>query len=144
MGREGLRLIRASMSASYHILSALDAPARSAIQVRASKALAKSRWRGAIQRPTKAVNTASDITRGLVKATNWRIHAPICRRSAPISSAWAVIAERRSAIVGYSSLLWVVPVEAGRPSSAPRGPVLISVLQHDMDAVGRQLEFDAH
>src|SRR5690606_39363856 len=67
-GRLAVRLITASMSASYHMLSEPEAPAPTAIArmaMRASRGLMSA---GAASRPTKAVNTTSDITRGFRRA----------------------------------------------------------------------------
>ena len=69
IGRMAVRAITASMSASYHILSAPAAPAPAAMQRRATTPAKGSMPPGAIIRPTSAVKTTSDITRGFVSAT---------------------------------------------------------------------------
>ena len=61
--------MRASMSASYHMLSAPAAPAPTAMHSSAVSAITGCTWPGAINSPTSAVNTTSDITRGLSNAT---------------------------------------------------------------------------
>jgi len=60
--------MRASISASYHMLRAPAAPAPTAMQMSAVNAITGCRWVGAIKRPTSAVNTASDITRGFISS----------------------------------------------------------------------------
>ena len=68
-GRFAVRRITASMSASYHMFKAPEAPAPSAmnrIAVKASKGCSDT---GATINPTKAVKTTSDITRGFNSAT---------------------------------------------------------------------------
>ena len=57
-------VMTASMSASYHMLSAPDAPAPMAIDRMAMTAMKGLSVTGAATMPTKAVNTTSDITRG--------------------------------------------------------------------------------
>ncbi len=69
MGRPRVRRISRSISASYHMFRAPDAPAPTAM---ASTATAPSSgligvW--AQMRPVRAVNTTSDITRGFSRAT---------------------------------------------------------------------------
>ena len=59
----------ASMSASYHMLSAPAAPAPTAMQSSAVKPISGCNEPGATARPTSAVNTTSDITRGFISAT---------------------------------------------------------------------------
>ncbi len=54
----------ASMSASYHMLSAPDAPAPMAMERMATTAMNGLSATGAATMPTKAVKTTSDITRG--------------------------------------------------------------------------------
>ena len=63
-GRPRVRRMRASMSASYHMFSAPEAPAPTAMQSTATAP--SSGWIGwpAQTRPVRAVNTTSDITRG--------------------------------------------------------------------------------
>ena len=68
IGRLAVRVISASMSASYHMLSAPEAPAPTAIARRAMKAMNGLVATGAATRPTNAVNTTSDITRGFSSA----------------------------------------------------------------------------
>jgi hypothetical protein len=61
-----VRRILASMSASYHMFSAPEAPAPTAMQ---NTATAPSNgWIGvrAASRPVRPVNTTSDITRGFI------------------------------------------------------------------------------
>ena len=68
IGRLAVRDILASMSLSYHMLSAPEAPAPTAmhrIEVNASTGWT---WPGAIIRPTSAVKITSDITRGFNSA----------------------------------------------------------------------------
>ena len=67
----------ASMSASYHMLSAPDAPAPTAMH---SSAIAPSTGcnpPGAATMPTSAVNTTSDITRGFISAQKSSTVPPI-------------------------------------------------------------------
>ena len=68
IGRRAVRVITASMSASYHMLSAPAAPAPTAMQSSAVKPSTGCRWPGATTSPTSAVNTTSDITRGFISA----------------------------------------------------------------------------
>ena len=68
IGRACVRAIRASMSASYHMFSAPAAPAPTAMQISAVSAITGCRWPGAMARPTNAVNTTSDITRGFISS----------------------------------------------------------------------------
>ncbi len=68
MGRAAVRAMRASMSASNHMLSAPDAPAPTAMQSSAAKAITGCIVPGAIRSPTKAVKTASAMTRGFISA----------------------------------------------------------------------------
>jgi hypothetical protein len=58
----------ASISASYHMLSAPAAPAPIAMHRSAVKPITGWTCPGAIMRPTNAVNTTSDITRGFISA----------------------------------------------------------------------------
>src|SRR5713226_1242101 len=69
IGRPAVRLISASTSASNPMLSAPAAPAPTAMHNRAVKPITGCRWPGADTRPTSAVNTTSDITRGFISAT---------------------------------------------------------------------------
>jgi hypothetical protein len=64
MGRAEVRVITASISASYHMLSAPAAPAPTAIASTAMMDTNGLSEAGAATRPTKAVNTTSDMTRG--------------------------------------------------------------------------------
>ena len=68
MGRLAVRCMRASMSASYHMLSAPDAPAPTAMQSSAMTASTGCSVPGASTMPASAVNTTSDITRGFISA----------------------------------------------------------------------------
>ena len=68
IGRFAVRDITASMSSSYHMLSAPAAPAPSAIAAMATITTTGLITPGATTRPTKAVNTASAITRGFISA----------------------------------------------------------------------------
>jgi hypothetical protein len=63
-GRPRVRRISRSMSASYHMFNAPDAPAPTAMHSTATKA--RTGWIGwrAATSPVRAVNTTSDITRG--------------------------------------------------------------------------------
>jgi len=56
------------MSASYHMLSAPAAPAPTAMQSSAVKAVIGCIAPGATASPVRAVNTTSDITRGFISA----------------------------------------------------------------------------
>ena len=67
-GRREVRIITASTSASYHMLSAPAAPAPTAMQSSAVNAVTGCSEAGATASPTKAVNTTSDITRGFISA----------------------------------------------------------------------------
>ena len=68
IGREAVRVITPSISASYHMLSAPAAPAPTAMQISAVNPIIGCRCPGATMRPTSAVNTTSDITRGFISA----------------------------------------------------------------------------
>ena len=68
IGRVAVRVITASMSASYHMLSAPAAPAPTAMQRIAVKPSTGCRWPGATSRPASAVKTTSDMTRGFISA----------------------------------------------------------------------------
>ena len=68
IGRLAVRDITASMSASYHMLSAPAAPAPTAMQMSAVNPIIGCTWVGATMSPTSAVNTTSDITRGFISA----------------------------------------------------------------------------
>jgi hypothetical protein len=67
-GRLAVRAMTASMSASYHMLSAPAAPAPTAMQISAKPANTGCIGTGATARPTSAVNTTSDITRGFMSS----------------------------------------------------------------------------
>ncbi|SJM34096.1 hypothetical protein BQ8482_380279 [Mesorhizobium delmotii] len=67
-GRFDVRDIKASISASYHMLSAPAAPAPTAIAPIAITAMTGFIAPGATIRPTKAVKTASAMTRGFRSA----------------------------------------------------------------------------
>ena len=64
-----VRDIKASMSLSYHMFSAPDAPAPTAMQSIEVNASTGWTWPGAIISPTSAVKITSDITRGFSSAT---------------------------------------------------------------------------
>ena len=68
IGRFAVRFITASMSASHHMFNAPEAPAPSAMNRMAAKASIGCSAPGAATRPTSAVNTTSDITRGFRSA----------------------------------------------------------------------------
>ncbi len=68
-GRLRVRFITASMSASYHMFNAPEAPAPSAMNRIAANPSTGCKPTGATKRPTSAVNTTSDITRGFISAT---------------------------------------------------------------------------
>ena len=67
-GRLCVRFITASISDSYHWLSAAEAPAPRLIARIAVKPITGWMVPGAASNPHKAVNMTSDITRGLVSA----------------------------------------------------------------------------
>ena len=67
IGRLEVRDIIASMSASYHMFSAPDAPAPMAMNSNAVKPITGFICPGAATMPTSAVNTTSDMTRGFSK-----------------------------------------------------------------------------
>ena len=69
IGRLAVRFICASISASYHMLSAPDAPAPTAMHRMAMAPMTGLIATGAAIMPTRAVNTTSDITRGL---SSWK------------------------------------------------------------------------
>ncbi|MCY1558686.1 hypothetical protein D9M68_956430 [compost metagenome] len=68
MGRLSVRLMIASISASYHMLRAPEAPAPMAMQTMAIMPTSGLMPTGATSIPTSAVNTTSDMTRGLSSA----------------------------------------------------------------------------
>jgi hypothetical protein len=63
-GRPAVRRITASISRSYHMLIAPDAPAPTAMHNTATAASTGCRSPGARNSPTKPVNTTSDMTLG--------------------------------------------------------------------------------
>ncbi len=65
IGRLRVRDISQSMSRSYHMLIAPAAPAPSAMQAMATKAVSGAIDPGASSNPTMAVKTTSDMTFGL-------------------------------------------------------------------------------
>ena len=67
MGLKHVRDITASISESYHMLSAPAAPAPSATKSRANADVKKSKLLFVIIKPTKAVKTTRDITLGFIK-----------------------------------------------------------------------------
>ncbi len=68
MGRRQVRCITASISASYHMLSAPEAPAPTAMASSEAKPTTGLTGWGAIRRPVSAVKMTSDMTRGLSSA----------------------------------------------------------------------------
>ena len=68
IGRLAVRDISASISLSYHMFSAPEAPAPTAMHRIEVKASTGWTWPGAITRPTSAVKITSDITRGFSSA----------------------------------------------------------------------------
>src|SRR5260370_3403286 len=70
IGRIAVRVMTASISASYHMLSTPAAPAPAAMARTAAKVVSGSSRTGALLNPTSAVKTASIITRGFWRATN--------------------------------------------------------------------------
>ena len=68
-GRMRVRSITASISASYHMFSAPDAPAPTAMASSATKAVHGWMVPGAAIIPAKAVKITSDITRGFKSCT---------------------------------------------------------------------------
>ncbi len=83
-GRPRVRRMAASMSASYHMLSAPLAPAPTAMQRMATAPRIGLTSAGAHTRPVSAVNTTSDITRGL---SSW---TKSCHRAGTRAEGWAV------------------------------------------------------
>ena len=77
MGRLAVRCMQASMSASYHMLSAPDAPAPTAMQMMAMTASTGCIPPGASTSPVRAVNTTSDITRGFIRVTKSPTPPPV-------------------------------------------------------------------
>src|SRR5262249_26625482 len=71
IGRLAVRVITASISESYHMLSTLAAPAPAAIARIATNPRSGSRRGGATISLTSAVNTASIITRGFINVMKW-------------------------------------------------------------------------
>ena len=68
IGRFFVRRIRASISASHHMFSAPEAPPPTAMNRMAQKPIIGCTGAGAASRPTSAVNTTSDMTRGFRSA----------------------------------------------------------------------------
>ena len=68
--RRRVRAISVSMSASHHMLSAPAAPAPIAIASSEAKPITGWSLPGAISIPASAVNTTSDMTRGLRSEKN--------------------------------------------------------------------------
>jgi hypothetical protein len=68
IGRLAVRDINASISLSYHMLSAPEAPAPTAMHRIEVNAITGWTCPGAITRPTSAVKITSDITRGFSSA----------------------------------------------------------------------------
>ena len=66
--REAVRRMTASISASYHMLSAPEAPAPTATATSATKPSQGWMPPGAATMPTRAVKRTSDITRGFIRA----------------------------------------------------------------------------
>src|SRR5579862_8163093 len=75
-GRFLVRLITASMSRSYHMLMAPEAPAPTAMQSTATAASRGWRWPGATIIPAKPEKTTSDITRGFRSCRKSETRAP--------------------------------------------------------------------
>ena len=69
MGLFAVRVIWASISASYHMLSAPEAPAPTAMHRMAMAPMTGLIATGAAIMPTSAVNTTSDMTRGF---SSWK------------------------------------------------------------------------
>jgi hypothetical protein len=69
MGRDFVRRMIASMSASHHMFKEPEAPPPMAMNKIAQKDSTGCKLTGAAMSPTKAVNTTKDMTRGLSKAT---------------------------------------------------------------------------
>ena len=67
-GRARVRSITASISRSYHMFTAPDAPAPAAMHSTATAASNGCSEPGAIAMPTSPVNTTSDMTRGFSSA----------------------------------------------------------------------------
>src|SRR4051812_45814740 len=76
IGRPLVRDITASMSRSYHMLMAPDAPAPTAMHRIAVSARTGCRCPGASSMPVRPVKTTSDITRGFRSATKSPTEAP--------------------------------------------------------------------
>ena len=67
-GRLRVRSITLSMSRSYHMLIAPEAPAAMAMHRTATAARSGCKWPGAAIKPASPVNTTSDMTRGFINA----------------------------------------------------------------------------
>src|SRR4029077_9879602 len=76
MGLDAVRCMRASMSASYHMLSAPEAPAPTAMHRMAMLARTGLSDPGSSIMPVNAVNTTNDITRGFIRAKKSATLAP--------------------------------------------------------------------
>ena len=68
IGRLRVRFITRSISASHHMFSAPEAPPPTAMNRIAQKPITGCTATGAATRPTRAVNTTRDMTRGLSSA----------------------------------------------------------------------------
>src|SRR5262245_52871199 len=139
IGRAAVRCMRASMSASYHMLSAPEAPAPIAMQRMAMLARTGLRCPGASIMPVKAVNTTNDITRGFIRAMKSATLAPtrfagrVLLKGMPISamslqsdgarteaSVLRRLLQGRQALVGVECRRgWQRPLER-RGADAPR------------------------
>src|SRR5689334_3343647 len=88
MGRLAVRLMIASMSRSYHMLMAPEAPAPTAMQRMATAAISGWIWPGATIIPAKPEKTTSDITRGFSSCRKSETRAPSCAaENAPCPAA---------------------------------------------------------
>src|SRR6185369_5017269 len=76
IGRPRVRLMIASMSRSYHMLMAPEAPAPTAMQSTATAASKGCRWPGAATMPAMPEKTTSDITRGFRSCRKSATRAP--------------------------------------------------------------------
>src|SRR4030095_11918190 len=86
IGRPQVRFMIASMSRSYHMLMAPEAPAPTAMQRTATAASTGSSPPGATISPAKPLNTTSDITRGFSSSMKSATRAPVPCASAPTAS----------------------------------------------------------
>src|SRR5215471_3277528 len=121
IGRPAVRVITASISASYHMLSTPAAPAPAAIARIATNP--RSEWGrlGAIINPTKAVNTASTITRGFINAMKWGSRAAKLGREANPGRDKGI-----AVIVMVDSSREIVFVKSATRYSQPVLPLLIT------------------